>query len=53
MRGVAELGGTAVLLASVPYIALNEGFANWQSLWVCAALAAIAVSLARVRGAQS
>jgi exo-beta-1,3-glucanase (GH17 family) len=53
VRGVAELGGTAVLLASVPYIALNEGFANWQSLWVCAALAAIAVSLARVRGAQS
>ena len=44
----------AVLLAlSVPYIVLNEGFANWQSLWLCAALAALAVSLARVRDAQS
>ena len=32
---------------------LNESFANWQSLWLCAALAALAFSLARVRDAQS
>jgi exo-beta-1,3-glucanase (GH17 family) len=52
LRGVAELAGAAVLALSVPYIALNEGLANWQSLWVCVALAALAVSLARVRGAR-
>jgi exo-beta-1,3-glucanase (GH17 family) len=51
-RGTAELVGATVLALSVPYIVFNEGLANWQSLWVCAALAALAVSLARVRGAQ-
>jgi glucan 1,3-beta-glucosidase len=48
-RGAAELAGAAILALSVPYIVLNEGFANWQSLWLCAALAVIAFSLARVR----
>jgi hypothetical protein len=33
----------------VSYILFNEGFANWQSLWLCAVLAALAVTLARVR----
>ena len=28
-----------------------EGFANWQSLWLCAALAVLAFNLARVRDA--
>ncbi|HSP48940.1 MAG TPA: beta-(1-6) glucans synthase [Pseudolabrys sp.] len=51
--GAAELAGTGVLALSVPYIALNESFANWQSLWLCAALTALAFSLARVRDAQS
>ena len=47
-------GPAAGMLAlSVPYIVLNEGFANWQSLWLCAALAAFAFSLVRVRDAQS
>jgi glucan 1,3-beta-glucosidase len=50
-RGAAELAGTGVLALSVPYIVLNEGLANWQSLWTCAALVALAISLARVRGA--
>jgi hypothetical protein len=45
---------TAVVLAlTVPYIAINEKFANWQSLWLCAALLALAVSLAQVRDARS
>jgi exo-beta-1,3-glucanase (GH17 family) len=52
-RGAADLAGVGMLALSIPYIALNEGFANWQSLWLCAALAAFAVSLARVRDAQS
>jgi hypothetical protein len=42
-----------VLALCVPYIVFNESFANWQSLWLCAALAALAFSLARVRDAQS
>jgi exo-beta-1,3-glucanase (GH17 family) len=50
-RGAAELAGAGVLALSVPYIALNEGWANWQSLWTCAALVALAISLVRVRGA--
>jgi len=52
-RGMAELAGAGILALSIPYIVLNEGFANWQSLWLCAAFAALAVSLARVRDAQS
>jgi exo-beta-1,3-glucanase (GH17 family) len=52
-HGAAELTSAALLALSVPYIVLDEGFANWQSLWLCAALAAIAFSLARVRDAQS
>jgi exo-beta-1,3-glucanase (GH17 family) len=51
-RGAAELAGAAVLALAVPYIVLDEGFSNWQSLWTCAALAALAFSLARVRAAQ-
>jgi exo-beta-1,3-glucanase (GH17 family) len=51
-RGAAELAGAAVLALSVPYIVLNETFANWQALWVCAALGAIAFSLTRVRDAR-
>jgi glucan 1,3-beta-glucosidase len=51
--GAAELAGAGVLALSVPYITLNESFANWQSLWLCAALTALAFSLARVRDAQS
>lgn len=51
--GAAELAAGGLLALALPYILLNEGFANWQSLWLCAALAAFAVSLARVRDAQS
>jgi glucan 1,3-beta-glucosidase len=52
-RGTAELAGAGVLVLSVCYIVFNEGFANWQSLWTCAALVALAVSLARVRAARN
>jgi len=47
------LAGAGILALSVPYIVLNESFANWQSLWLCATLAAFAFTLVRVRGAQS
>jgi hypothetical protein len=49
--GTAEWAGAALLALSVPYIIFNEGLANWQSLWLCAALAALVVSLVRVRAA--
>jgi hypothetical protein len=52
-RGSAEMTGALVLALSAAYIALNEGLANWQSLWLCAAFATLAFSLARVRDAQS
>jgi hypothetical protein len=52
-RAVAELAGAVLLAISVPYIALNEGLLNWQSLWLCGAFIALIVSLVRVRDAQS
>ncbi|MDP2408944.1 MAG: glycosyl hydrolase family 17 protein [Pseudolabrys sp.] len=52
-RGAAELGGAALLALTVPYIVLNETLANWQSLWVCAGLLALAFSLAQVRDVRS
>jgi glucan 1,3-beta-glucosidase len=51
--GAAELAGAGMLALSVPYVVINESFANWQSLWLCVAFTALAFSLARVRGAQS
>ena len=52
-RGAAEILSAGLLALSVPYIALNESFASWQSLWLCAALLALAFSLVQVRDAQS
>jgi exo-beta-1,3-glucanase (GH17 family) len=49
LRPAAEAAGAAVLALSVGYIVINEGFANWQSLWLCGILAALSFSLARVR----
>lgn len=53
MRNVSECAGGVVLALSALYIVFNEGFANWQSLWLCAALAVLAVNLIQVRAAQS
>jgi glucan 1,3-beta-glucosidase len=53
LRGAAEVSGAAILALSVPYILLNETVANWQAVWICAALAAIAFSLTQVRDAQN
>jgi exo-beta-1,3-glucanase (GH17 family) len=51
-RGTAEIAAATVLAACVPYIVLNETFANWQALWVAANLVALAVTLVRARDAQ-
>jgi exo-beta-1,3-glucanase (GH17 family) len=53
LRSVAETAGAAVITLSVCYIIFNEGFANWQSLWTCAALAGLAINLALVRDERS
>ena len=51
-RGAAEVASAGLLAIAAVYIVFNESIANWQSLWLCAALAALAFTLARVRGAQ-
>ena len=50
-RALAELVAAAVLFLCTGYIIFNEGFANWQSLLLCAGLLCLGVTLARVRGA--
>lgn len=50
--GAAERAAAVILAASIVYIVPNEGFANWQSLWLCGVLAALAITLARARAAR-
>jgi exo-beta-1,3-glucanase (GH17 family) len=50
-RPVAENVAAAVLAVATVGILFNEGFANWQAVWCCAAMVAVAVSLVRVRAA--
>jgi hypothetical protein len=38
-----------MLIAASGYIAVNEGFANWQSLWFCATLIGLGIILVRAR----
>ncbi len=52
-RGVAECLAAGVLAICAGFIAVNETAANWQALWLCALLALLAVTLARLRAAQS
>ena len=52
-RSAAEFAGATLLALSVPYIVINETFANWQSLWLCACFAALAFILARARDGRS
>jgi glucan 1,3-beta-glucosidase len=52
-RGHAESAAAALLALSIPYIVLNEGLANWQSLWLCAAFAGLAVTLLSVSDADA
>ncbi len=50
-RGAAETAAAGILIPSAIYILFNEGFANWQSLTLCAFLALLGLTVARVRGA--
>src|SRR5580704_1458247 len=51
--GRAELISAVTLTVSAAYIAVNEGFENWQALWFAATLAVLAVTLFRLRDEQS
>ena len=48
-RPAAEKLAAAVLAGAAVYIAINETFANWQALLLCAGLLMLALTLARVR----
>jgi exo-beta-1,3-glucanase (GH17 family) len=52
-RGRAETIAAVTLAGSAVYIVLNEGFANWQASWFGAVLVVLAVTLGRLRDAQS
>jgi glucan 1,3-beta-glucosidase len=50
-RAVAETLAAAILIGSAGYIVINEGLANWQAEWFCAALVALGFTLGRARDA--
>jgi glucan 1,3-beta-glucosidase len=52
-RAAAEKAAAMVLVVSAAYIVLNEGFANWQAVWLCAGLVCLAFILAWVRDAPN
>jgi exo-beta-1,3-glucanase (GH17 family) len=52
-RGLAETTSASLLGGTAIYIALNEGFANWQALWLCAVFVGLAFTLMRARDVQS
>jgi exo-beta-1,3-glucanase (GH17 family) len=52
-RGLAETIMAVALAAASAYVAINETFANWQSLWLCTTFLAIALTLFRVRDVRS
>ena len=52
-RDVAEVLAAGLLASSAVYVAVNETFANWQSLWLCGVFLTLAVILSRARDAQS
>jgi hypothetical protein len=49
----AETTAAALLAASAVYIGFDESLANWQALWLCAVFLALALTLWRLRDAQS
>jgi exo-beta-1,3-glucanase (GH17 family) len=51
-RALAEQVMAGALVLSLIYVAFNESFANWQSLWLCGLFALLAFTLSRARDAQ-
>src|SRR5580698_4040110 len=52
-RSIAETASAVVLALCAIYILPDESLANWQSVWFCAAILALALILERVRDAPS
>jgi exo-beta-1,3-glucanase (GH17 family) len=53
VRPIAESAFAGLLVVTTLYIGLNEGAANWQSMWTCAIYLLLALTLWRARVAQS
>jgi glucan 1,3-beta-glucosidase len=53
VRPIAESAFAGLLVATALYTAINEGAANWQSMWTCAIYLLLALTLWRARAAQS
>jgi hypothetical protein len=53
VRPAAEAVMAAVLGVSALYIVLDETLANWQALWFCAGLCALALTLGLARDEPS
>jgi glucan 1,3-beta-glucosidase len=51
-RDAAEIVMATVLGVAAVYIAFDEGFANWQAIWLCAVLAGLTLVLLRPRDAR-
>jgi glucan 1,3-beta-glucosidase len=52
VRPIAEAVFGGALMLSAAYIVVNEGLANWQSVWTCAVYAGLGVTMWRARGAK-
>jgi len=53
VRPIAESAFAGLLVVTTLYIGVNEGAANWQSMWTCAIYLLLALTLWRARVAQS
>ncbi len=51
-RALAETVAAGALALSLVYVAFNESFVNWQSLWLCGLFAVLAFTLSRARDAR-
>jgi exo-beta-1,3-glucanase (GH17 family) len=53
VRPIAESAFAGLLVATALYTGINEGGANWQSMWTCAIYLLLALTLWRARAVQS
>jgi exo-beta-1,3-glucanase (GH17 family) len=53
VRPIAESAFAGLLVVTALFTGLNEGAANWQSMWTCAIYLLLALTLWRARAAQS
>jgi exo-beta-1,3-glucanase (GH17 family) len=53
VRPIAESAFAGLLVVTALYTGINEGTANWQSMWTCAIYLLLALTLWRARAVQS